>query len=789
MPKLPRITTKSALFAAAIAPAILAQSASATWSILIADTRTGEVVLGSATCLTGFDLSIETPVILTGIGAITAQSSVDSTGLNRMLARDRLLDRAPLSSILSELSEFDPGHNNRQYGMITANGQTLTYSGPDNADWAGGITGRIEQGRPGPADDIVYTVQGNILTGQPVVQAAVDAIIATNTDLPGKLMAAMLAARVTGGDGRCSCSSANPTSCGSPPPGEFKSAHVGYMIGSRADDTDSIRAFYQLPASSTALTKLGSNQYALTTTSGTIEIYKNATRSKDQTAHFTLDHSIQTPYTDLSKLISADLDNNGLDDLIAISGTSALAVFLQTEPNTFEPPTRYRFADTITDLDAVTTTNSPFDLLLVTDRQSAQTYLLSGDALLPTSGVVTNSMNAQSLFTNLNNDRYDELIIIQPNLQTATLHQTTSHGVIADPFATLKTDTDPRTARAADLNNDGLTDILISTGSSRALNAFINTGTPEAPAYDIAVSSPIANQAIDHQITDLNNDGIQDAIVLLASGANLRYYLGDATGAFTETDRTRMGGAPTNALLADLNNDGDMDLVTNAGSNLLIYDNLQNATVQRQTGFARGDKYMFINIFNQNAASEDPVDQMLTQFDDFRMDQAGKIDAVQSTITTPTRILIDSPAAPQSIHIRLRDFQNSPITSPASFTLDYNPDQLSPGLPILVLPGLYEIPLYAHSPKGAVPGNHQITVKATTTKDASPYSVTLMPSITISTTNSIADFNADGIHDFFDVNIFLRYWSTHNPIVDFNNDSLLDATDIMIFLTAYKSAP
>ncbi len=781
---------KNILQAGAISIAtLLSTPASATWSILIADTRTGEIVVGSATCLTGFDLAIETPVILTGIGAITAQSSVDSTGLNRMLARDRLLERAPLSSILSELSEFDPGHTNRQYGMITASGQTLTYSGPDNADWAGGLTGRIEQGRPGPADDIVYAVQGNILTGQPVVQAAVDAIIATNSDLPERLMASMLAARITGGDGRCSCSSANPTSCGSPPPGEFKSAHVGYMIGSRADDTDSIRAFYQLPSQSTALTQLNTNQFALTTSSGTIEIYTNSTRPQAQTAHFNLEHTFQTPYTDLSKLTAADLDNNGLNDLIAISGTSALAVFLQTEPNTFAPPTRYRFADAITDIDAVTTTNSPFDLLLVTDRATAQTYLLSDDALLPTSGVVTNSMNAQSHFTNLNNDRYDELIIIQPNLQTATLHQTTSHGVIADPFDTLKTDPDPRTARAADLNNDGLIDILISTGSSRALNAFINTGTPEAPTYDIALSSPIANQAIDHQITDLNNDGIQDAIVLLSSGANLRYYLGDGAGNFTETDRTRMGGTPTNALLADLNNDGDQDLITNAGSNLLIYDNLQNATVQRQTGFARGDKYMFINIFNQNAAAEDPVDQMLTQFNDFRTDQVGKIDAVQSTATTPTRILIDSPAAPQSIRVRLLDFQNTPITSPATLTLDYNPTNLTPGLPTQILPGIYEIPLYAHSQKGATPGIHPLTIKATTNTQGTPHSVTLMPSVAISTTNSLADFNADGIHDFFDINIFLRYWSSHNPIADLNNNTLLDPEDITLFLAAFKSAP
>lgn len=790
MLKLPKIKTKSALFAAAITPAILAQSASATWSILIADTRTGEIVVGSATCLTGFDLAIETPVILTGIGAITAQSSVDSTGLNRMLARDGLLERQTLNSILSDLSEFDAGHNNRQYGMITASGQTLTYSGIDNADWAGGITGRIEQGRPGPADDIVFAVQGNILTGQPVVQAAVDAIIATNTDLPGKLMAAMLAARVTGGDGRCSCSSANPTSCGSPPPGDFKSAHVGYMIGSRADDTDSIRAFYQLPAQSTSLTKLGSNQFAIADTNGDIHIYNNATNTNTQTAHFTFEHTLETNLPNLSKLITADLDNNGLPDLIALSSNSTITIFLQSTPMNFDPPIQHQFPDTITDIDSISTTSSPADHLLLTTNNTAQAYLLSNDTLIPTTSATTDSANAQSHLADLNNDSIHDLIILKPKSQSATLHQSTIHGDLSDPFATLPLSNDPIQARTADINNDGLIDILVATGSSRVINTFINTGTPETPAFSKPIISPLANQAVDFQLTDLNNDSVPDAIVLLQSGANLRYYLGDGTGTFTETDRTRMGGTPTNALLADLNNDGDQDLITNAGSKLLIYDNLQNATVQRQTGFARGNKFMFINIFNQNTASQDPVDQMLTRFDEFRMDQANKIDAVQTQVTTPSRILIDDfTPTTSSIRIDLRDFQHSQVTSPTSFTLTHNPTNLTLGLPTFVAPGLYEIPVSATTEQGAQPGNHKVTIKATTTKDGSPYSVTLMPSITLSTTHSLADYNADAVHDFFDISIFLNSWSAQSPTADLNNDTLFTIEDISLFLTAYKAAP
>ena len=69
--------------AAGCALACSATTASATWSILIADTRTGEIALGSATCVQGINLRASTPVLVLGVGGVTAQSAVDGTGGNR----------------------------------------------------------------------------------------------------------------------------------------------------------------------------------------------------------------------------------------------------------------------------------------------------------------------------------------------------------------------------------------------------------------------------------------------------------------------------------------------------------------------------------------------------------------------------------------------------------------------------------------------------------------------------------------------------------------------------------
>lgn len=208
---------------------LLALPLRATWSILIVDLATGEVAVGIATCLTGFDLRPNTIVVIPGIGVAAAQSFVGPLSL-RELIRAQLLLGTPPAQILAMLQAADPGHQTRQYGIADTRGGAVTFTGTGAGIWAGGLTGQI--------GSLVYTVQGNVLTGQPVIQAAEQAIRNTTGDMASKLMAAMQAAASMGGDGRCSCNASAPTSCGSPPPSFTKSAHIGLMVVSRPGDID-----------------------------------------------------------------------------------------------------------------------------------------------------------------------------------------------------------------------------------------------------------------------------------------------------------------------------------------------------------------------------------------------------------------------------------------------------------------------------------------------------------------------------------------------------------------------
>ena len=71
------------LLALLVAVAFLVEPVQATWSIVILNTRTREVAVGSATCITNTDLKLMVPLVLVGEGAAAAQAGVSSVASNR----------------------------------------------------------------------------------------------------------------------------------------------------------------------------------------------------------------------------------------------------------------------------------------------------------------------------------------------------------------------------------------------------------------------------------------------------------------------------------------------------------------------------------------------------------------------------------------------------------------------------------------------------------------------------------------------------------------------------------
>jgi uncharacterized Ntn-hydrolase superfamily protein len=218
---------------AALVLATLPAPVSATWSIIAVDTRTGLVVIASATCVTAEGLrtrgglkSIQA-VIVPGVGVAAAQAGVDRTRANQTLIYEEMQKGTDPDAILAMLRE-DPGFQSRQFGIVDLQGRMAGFSGTGNGYASLAVQSEIRD------EGIYFAVQGNILESHDVVLDAVDAILDAGGTVVDRVMAGMEAADAAGGDSRCSCRTdpVPETEAGC----RHRTAHVAYIAAARPED-------------------------------------------------------------------------------------------------------------------------------------------------------------------------------------------------------------------------------------------------------------------------------------------------------------------------------------------------------------------------------------------------------------------------------------------------------------------------------------------------------------------------------------------------------------------------
>jgi uncharacterized Ntn-hydrolase superfamily protein len=191
------------LVAAAIV-CLAAPSAFATWSIIALDSRSGEIVMASATCLRQGtfrslgvkDLRDIQAVVVPGKGAGMAQAALDPSRKNQKLIEAELKKGTAPEQILTLLKASDRSVESRQFGILDSQGRSVGFTGQSTL-----MTALSESGRT--ADNIYYQIQGNILASEKVVHEASRAIERAAPTLALRVMAAMEAADAEGGDRRC----------------------------------------------------------------------------------------------------------------------------------------------------------------------------------------------------------------------------------------------------------------------------------------------------------------------------------------------------------------------------------------------------------------------------------------------------------------------------------------------------------------------------------------------------------------------------------------------------------
>jgi len=175
-----------------------------TFSIIAVDPDTGEIGSAGASCVTGVGNSGIIDIItriIPGRGGVNSQAYVCIPNINLLNAMEQMELGASPEEIIDWLynndacnsQNFNPEY--RQYGIADFD----ELGDPRTAGFSGNLTDDYKEDRQGAT----YSIQGNILLNQSVIDNMENNFNNNSGSLADKLMAAMQGANFAGADSRC----------------------------------------------------------------------------------------------------------------------------------------------------------------------------------------------------------------------------------------------------------------------------------------------------------------------------------------------------------------------------------------------------------------------------------------------------------------------------------------------------------------------------------------------------------------------------------------------------------
>ena len=149
----------------------------------------------------------------------------------------------------------------------------------------------------------------------------------------------------------------------------------------------------------------------------------------------------------------------------------------------------------------------------------------------------------------------------------------------------------------ADLNGDGKLDLVVVLSYAKAVAVLLGNGDGTFHQGAFLLSGVSPGPAT---IADFNRDGIPDIAVCdynVGTGNSVTIYLGKGDGTFPSNHSFRTGGGPLHIVAGDVNDDGKLDLVTadfQAGVSLLLGNG--DGTFQPPRDFVAGKANTYVAL-------------------------------------------------------------------------------------------------------------------------------------------------------------------------------------------------
>ena len=157
----------------------------------------------------------------------------------------------------------------------------------------------------------------------------------------------------------------------------------------------------------------------------------------------------------------------------------------------------------------------------------------------------------------------------------------------ANAAPTFATGSNPISVVSADVNGDGIADLVVANSASGTVSVLLGNGNGTFQAQQ---TFAVGNFPFCVAASDVNGDGKPDLVVANYQSNTVSVLLGNGNGTFQAQQTFATGNGPNSVALGDVNGDGKPDLVVanSAGDTVSVLLGNGNGTFQSQQTFATG---------------------------------------------------------------------------------------------------------------------------------------------------------------------------------------------------------
>jgi hypothetical protein len=298
----------------------------------------------------------------------------------------------------------------------------------------------------------------------------------------------------------------------------------------------------------------------------------------------------------------ADVNGDGKPDIVATTLTG-VSVLLGNGDGTFQAPRNFDVGSGLLSVAVADVNGDGKPDLIVGDSVGESVLLGNGDGTFqkPLTFTIGNGITGGVAVVDVNGDGKPDLVTANSGKGTVSVLLGNGDGTFQTPPPPLgfSVGIDPTLVALADVNGDGIPDIVTANADDNTVSVLLGNGDG---TFQNQQTFPVGPQPASVAVADVNGDGKLDIVTANYLDNTVSVLLGNGDGTFQKPKTFPVDGRPVSVVVADVNGDGKPDIITanfDSGTVSVLLGN-GDGTFQPAKSFPVGDEPWMVTVADVN---------------------------------------------------------------------------------------------------------------------------------------------------------------------------------------------